>query len=76
MEVTDPLKDGDNFLAVVNKSPYRGRHSAMAFDWWNYGGITRDVLLVKNSPTFIKDYFHPIDKNTQTASSRACIFFR
>ena len=47
---------------------------AMAFDWWNYGGITRDVLLVKTPRTFIKDYFIQLDKTLQTASSRACIF--
>ena len=35
----------------------------MAFDWWNYGGITRDVLLVKTPRTFIEDYFIQLDKN-------------
>ncbi len=25
-------------------------------DWWNYGGLTRDVLLVETPATFIRDY--------------------
>ena len=25
-------------------------------DWWNYGGLTRDVTLVETPPTFIRDY--------------------
>ena len=65
VEVTDLLKDGDNFLAVeVNNRRTKDAIPAMAFDWWNYGGITRDVLLVKTPRTFIKDYFIQLDKNT------------
>jgi beta-glucuronidase len=26
------------------------------FDWWNYGGITRDVKLVKVLPVYLEDY--------------------
>ena len=26
------------------------------FDWWNYGGITGDVVLTEMSETFISDY--------------------
>lgn len=64
VEVTDLLKDGDNFLAVeVNNRRTKDAIPAMAFDWWNYGGITRDVLLVKTPRTFIEDYFIQLDKN-------------
>ena len=28
----------------------------LIFDWWNYGGITRDVKLVKVSPVYLEDY--------------------
>lgn len=34
---------------------------AMAFDWWNYGGITRDVMLVTTPRLFIRDYFVRLD---------------
>ena len=26
------------------------------FDWWNYGGITRDVVIAEMPETFINDY--------------------
>ena len=26
------------------------------FDWWNYGGITRDVKLIKVPPVYLEDY--------------------
>lgn len=75
VEVTDLLKDGDNFLAVeVNNRRTKDAIPAMAFDWWNYGGITRDVLLVKTPRTFIKIISSNWIKTLQTASSPACVF--
>jgi len=63
IEVTDLVKETDNFLAVeVNNTRTVDAIPAMAFDWWNYGGITRDVMLVSTPKTFIKDYFVQLDK--------------
>lgn len=63
VEVTDLLKEGDNFLVVeVNNRRTKDAIPAMAFDWWNYGGITRDVLLVTTPQTYIKEYFVRLDK--------------
>lgn len=63
-EVTDLLADGDNFL-VVEVSNRRSADAvpALAFDWWNYGGITRDVMLVTVPDLYINDYFIRLDKN-------------
>jgi beta-glucuronidase len=33
-------------------------------DWWNYGGLTRDVLLVETAPTFVRDYHVQLKKGT------------
>ncbi len=30
-------------------------------DWWNYGGLTRDVKLIETTATFIEDYFLYLD---------------
>lgn len=63
MEVTDAVKEKDNFLAVeVNNTRTVDAIPAMAFDWWNYGGITRDVFLVSTPKVFIEDYFIQLDK--------------
>lgn len=64
IEITNQVKDADNFLAVeVNNTRTVDAIPAMAFDWWNYGGITRDVMLVTTPQTYIKDYFIQLDKN-------------
>lgn len=58
VDATDYLKDGENFLVVeVNNTRTPQSIPAMAFDWWNYGGITRDVMLVTLPEDYIKDYF-------------------
>lgn len=62
VEVTDVLSEGDNFLVVeVNNTRSVDAIPAMAFDWWNYGGITRDVMLVTTPRLFIRDYFVRLD---------------
>ena len=76
VEVTDLLKDGDNFLAIeVNNRRTKDAIPAMAFDWWNYGGITRDVLLVKTPRTFIEDYFIQLDKKCSRPDHCPCTSF-
>ena len=58
VEVTDYLKNGENFLVVeVNNTRTPKSIPAMAFDWWNYGGITRDVMMVNVPENYIEDYF-------------------
>lgn len=63
IEVTGQVKAQDNFLVVeVDNSRSADAIPAMAFDWWNYGGITRDVSLVTTPERFIEDYFIQLDK--------------
>ena len=63
VEIGGLLRDGDNFLAVeVDNRRRPDAIPAMAFDWWNYGGITRDVMIVRTPKTFIRDYFLRLDK--------------
>lgn len=66
VDVTDNLKNGDNLLVVeVNNRRTRDAIPALAFDWWNYGGITRDVMLVSVPDNYVKDYFIRLDKKSQ-----------
>ena len=62
-DVTDILVDGDNFL-VLKVSNVRKREGVPTVntDWWNYGGITRDVLLVELPQTYIEDYLVRLKK--------------
>lgn len=66
VEVTGLLKDKDNFLCLeVSNRRTPDAIPAMNFDWWNYGGITRDVMLVSVPQVFVEDYFIRLDKNEQ-----------
>lgn len=63
-EVTRQLNDGNNFIVVkVNAARKKENVPTDNFDWWNYGGITRDVLLAEMPSTFIKDYKIQLAKN-------------
>ena len=61
-DVTDELKDGENFVVVkVDNKRHADAVPTQIFDWWNYGGITRDVLLVEVSEHYLENYTLRID---------------
>ena len=56
-DVTDLVKEGKNFVIVkVDNKRHADNVPTLIFDWWNYGGITRDVLLLSVGETYIEDY--------------------
>ena len=62
-EITDLLADSSN--TVIVKSDSRRTKNGLpglGFDWFNYGGITRDVAILATEQTFIKDYFIQLKK--------------
>jgi beta-glucuronidase len=64
-EATSVLRDGDNFLIVeVNNARRADAVPALKFDWWNYGGITRDVMLLEMPTTFIQDYSVQLERGS------------
>jgi beta-glucuronidase len=56
-EITNLLQDKQNSLVVKadNKRRKEGVPT-LNTDWWNYGGITRDVCIVEVPETYIIDY--------------------
>ena len=64
-EITDKIKEGDNFLVIeVNNARRRDAVPALNTDWWNYGGLTRDVVLVEEPETYIQDYVIQLAKGS------------
>lgn len=56
-EVTAQVKEKGNYLVVKVDNKRRVEAvPAMNTDWWNYGGITRDVLLIEEPATLVQDY--------------------
>jgi beta-glucuronidase len=61
-ELTSKVKSGSNFVVVkVDNKRQRDGVPTLNTDWWNYGGITRDVYLVEVPDEFIDDYFIQLD---------------
>ncbi|WP_346839562.1 glycoside hydrolase family 2 TIM barrel-domain containing protein [Microbulbifer sp. SAOS-129_SWC] len=56
------LKEKDNFLVVkVDNKRHPDAIPTVNTDWWNYGGITRDVKLVITPGNFIQQYAVELD---------------
>lgn len=56
-EITDLLQAGDNSLVVkVDNTRKKEAVPTLNTDWWNYGGLTRDVKIIEVSRNFVRDY--------------------
>jgi len=65
-ELTDLLQQGENRLLVhVNNERRADGLPAKGFDWFNYGGLTRDVDLIETPGTYIRDYFIQLSPGSQ-----------
>ncbi|QQS37218.1 MAG: beta-glucuronidase [Ignavibacteriales bacterium] len=64
-EITALLKEDENFVVVkVDNKRVREGVPTLNTDWWNYGGITRDVNIVATPEIFVQDYFIQLEKNS------------
>ena len=56
-DISDLLTEGENTIIVkVDNKRHAEDVPTQIFDWWNYGGITRDVKLIKVLPVYLEDY--------------------
>lgn len=56
-EVTGKLLNGQNTVIVkADNTRHQDDIPTVSTDWWNYGGITRDVLLAEVPASYIADY--------------------
>ncbi|MDP4201090.1 MAG: glycoside hydrolase family 2 TIM barrel-domain containing protein [Bacteroidota bacterium] len=62
-EITDKVKTGSNTIVVkVNNNRQANGLPGTGYDWFNYGGITRDVDLIETNSSYIEDYFIQLKK--------------
>lgn len=62
VEVTGMLKETGNSLIVkVDNKRHADGVPTLNSDWWNYGGLTRSVMLIETPMTFIRDYSVQLD---------------
>ncbi len=63
-EVTGKLRESGNFVVVkVDNKRRRDGVPTVNTDWWNYGGLTRDVALLEVPATYVEDYFVQLKKS-------------
>ena len=56
-EVTQAIHAGDNFVvAAVDNTRHEDNMPTLQTDWWNYGGLTREVSLIEVPDVFIDQY--------------------
>jgi len=65
-EVTDRLRDEGNFVVVkVDNTRHREALPTVNTDWWNYGGLTRRVMLIEVPSVFVRDYAIQLARGSQ-----------
>ncbi len=63
-DITTVLHSGQNNVIVkVDNKRHKSQIPTNIYDWWNYGGITRDVFLAEVDPTFVEDYSLQLDRS-------------
>jgi beta-glucuronidase len=69
-EITRLVRETGNFLvAKVDNKRRRDAVPTLMTDWWNYGGLTRNVKLIETPATFVHDYFVQLRKGTRNRVS-------
>src|SRR5947209_6059324 len=62
-EITSLVRDKANSLIVkVDDKRLRDGVPTLNTDWWNYGGLTREVKLIETPDTFVQDYSIQLQK--------------
>ena len=64
-ELTANLRQGENVVVVkVNNQRKKDGLPGLGYDWFNYGGITRPVVLIETRSSFVEDYFIQLKKHS------------
>ena len=65
-EITKLVRDTGNFLVVkVDNKRRLDAVPTLMTDWWNYGGLTREVKLIETPATFVHDYLIQLQKGSR-----------
>lgn len=64
-EITAKVKNGSNTIIVKADNRRHGNGlPGIGYDWFNYGGITREVNLIETNSTYIEDYYIQLKKGS------------
>lgn len=69
-EITDAVKAGDNSVVIaVDDTRIADGVPTLKTDWYNYGGLTRDVSIVSVPKAFVDDFELHLDRPTRSVIS-------
>src|SRR5215475_4491869 len=64
-EITEFVRDSNSLIVKVDNKRRRDAVPTLITDWWNYGGLTRQVKLIETPLTFVSDYFIQLQKGSR-----------
>ena len=65
-DITSKIKNGENYIIIkIDNKRKKENIPTLIFDWWNYGGITRDVYLIETNPIYIQNYQFLLNKQNK-----------
>ena len=65
-EITQVLREGNNFAVIaVDSTRLADGVPTLKTDWWNYGGLTREVSLVEVPDSYIDEFDLHLKRGTQ-----------
>ena len=65
-DITSKIKNGENYIIIkIDNKRKKENIPTLIFDWWNYGGITRDVYLIETNPIYIQNYHFLLNKQNK-----------
>ena len=60
------IKNGENFVILkVDNKRRKASVPTLIFDWWNFGGITRDVYILETNNIYIQNYHITLNKQNK-----------
>lgn len=67
-DLTSVVHSGDNFIvAAVDNTRHEDNVPTLETDWWNYGGLTREISLIEVPATFIDQYDIHLSRSEDSA---------
>ena len=65
-DISKLVHDGSNFAVIaVDSTRLADGIPTLQTDWWNYGGLTRDISLVEVPQSFVDDYTLQLKRGTK-----------
>lgn len=73
MEITGKLKLDNRIILEVDSTRRIEQVPSLNYDWFNYGGVYRDIELVRMPKTFIRDAFVSLDPQNDAIDVRVMV---